>query len=382
MRIIYALLICFTLNALSSSCSKSDSETTPDPDPMQIVDTDNDGIEDATDNCLNTANSNQQDTDTDGAGDVCDNCPNTANTNQLDTDGDGVGDVCDNCPQLANADQADEDGDGIGDVCDTPVDRDLYVSSRSNHTIKRYNSETGAFIEDFVPSGSGGINAIQEVFFGPDGHLYAVGRGNTAVFRYDGETGEFLGPFTSGYDLDEPTKMSIGPDGLLYVSQWGQTNSSVVRFNMTDGTFVDEFTENLDRPCKQAWDAAGNMYLAVIGPGQVQKYDGTSQVGTVFASGLLSPTYLWVVDNTLFVSEWNPGTVTKYNMLDGSNEGVFVSEGLTNVEGFAFKDNGNVLLCDWTENSIVEYQPDGTLIGTLTSEGNMLNPNSMAFKNN
>jgi Thrombospondin type 3 repeat len=39
----------------------------------------------------------------------------------LDSDGDGVPDASDNCPLVANAGQADRDGDGIGDACD-PLD--------------------------------------------------------------------------------------------------------------------------------------------------------------------------------------------------------------------------------------------------------------------
>jgi thrombospondin type 3 repeat protein/Big-like domain-containing protein len=37
----------------------------------------------------------------------------------LDTDGDGVPDASDNCPSAANADQADADGDGTGNACDS-----------------------------------------------------------------------------------------------------------------------------------------------------------------------------------------------------------------------------------------------------------------------
>jgi hypothetical protein len=400
-KTVYLILISISLTLISISCDSSDDDATP----IEIVDTDNDGVKDTEDNCPenantnqedsdndtignvcdncpNIANSNQLDTDNDGIGDVCDNCPDIANSNQLDTDNDGIGDVCDNCPNIANTDQLDINNDGIGDVCEIQLDKDLYVSSRSNHTIKRYNSETGDFIEDFVPSGSGGINAIQEILFGPDGHLYAVGRFNDSVFKYDGETGDFIEEFTSGYNLDEPTKMAIGPDGLLYVSQWGTTHSSVVRFNMNDGTFVDEFTNNLDRPCKQTWDADGNMYLAVIGGNQVRKYDGTSTAGTVFATGFSSPTYLWMKDNSLFVSEFNTGNVKQFNVINGQSEGIFINNGLVNVEGFTFKENGNILLCDWTLNTIVEYDSSGNLIGTLTSQGNLNNPNSMAFKNN
>jgi hypothetical protein len=41
-----------------------------------------------------------------------------------DTDGDGVEDGTDNCVDVANGDQADLDGDGIGDACDGDVDGD------------------------------------------------------------------------------------------------------------------------------------------------------------------------------------------------------------------------------------------------------------------
>ena len=121
-----------------------------------VVDSDADGVEDASDNCPVIANADQLDSDGDGAGDVCDatptgdndgdgvdnatdNCPAIANADQVDSDGDGAGDVCDatptgdndgdgidnatdNCPAIANADQVDSDGDGAGDVCDaTPT---------------------------------------------------------------------------------------------------------------------------------------------------------------------------------------------------------------------------------------------------------------------
>ncbi len=77
-------------------------------------DADNDGITDLEDNCVDVANADQLDTDLDGIGDVCDEYPETMD----DMDNDGVTDAQDNCPEVANNDQSDVDGDLIGDACD------------------------------------------------------------------------------------------------------------------------------------------------------------------------------------------------------------------------------------------------------------------------
>jgi hypothetical protein len=100
-------------------------------------DSDDDGIINACDNCISTANPDQNDLDSDGVGDECDNCPLTYNAEQLDFDGDGVGYVCDICLDVNNPEQIDTDDDGIGDECDScptvanpegDVDEDCYVN--------------------------------------------------------------------------------------------------------------------------------------------------------------------------------------------------------------------------------------------------------------
>ncbi|MBW2981103.1 thrombospondin type 3 repeat-containing protein, partial [Candidatus Woesearchaeota archaeon] len=121
------------------------------------IDSDDDGVPDADDNCPSDFNPNQEDTDGNKIGDACelgppiaadqdddgvpdadDNCPSDFNPNQEDADGDMVGDACelgppiaadkdddgipdadDNCPSHYNPDQADVDGDMVGDACDT-----------------------------------------------------------------------------------------------------------------------------------------------------------------------------------------------------------------------------------------------------------------------
>ncbi|MCB9675204.1 MAG: amidohydrolase family protein [Alphaproteobacteria bacterium] len=90
-------------------------------------DFDEDGIDNAIDNCPNVFNPGrpvdgfvQGDADSDGIGDACDPCPlqSGVTCTWRDADLDGVVDLDDNCPTVDNANQADGDGDYIGDACD------------------------------------------------------------------------------------------------------------------------------------------------------------------------------------------------------------------------------------------------------------------------
>lgn len=104
-------------------------------------DWDDDGLDDAYDNCIRVANTDQSDNDGDGYGDACDNCAVAPNRTQLNIDGDELGDACDldldgddiandidNCRSIPNAAtggaQPDLDGNGIGDACDPDIDGD------------------------------------------------------------------------------------------------------------------------------------------------------------------------------------------------------------------------------------------------------------------
>ncbi|MBN2282996.1 MAG: thrombospondin type 3 repeat-containing protein [Deltaproteobacteria bacterium] len=100
-------------DGVEDACDNCPEVNNPDQ-----ADADQDGFGDICDNCPDVPNSGQEDGDDDGVGDVCDNCPGTYNDEQEDADQDGLGDVCDNCPEVNNPDQVDADQDGVGDVCD------------------------------------------------------------------------------------------------------------------------------------------------------------------------------------------------------------------------------------------------------------------------
>jgi len=58
------------------------------------------------------------DGDHDGVPDATDNCPDTSNPEQENEDGDRFGDACDPCPPIADDAPPDSDSDGVADACD------------------------------------------------------------------------------------------------------------------------------------------------------------------------------------------------------------------------------------------------------------------------
>ena len=100
----------------NASCVALDSNEACDVQVIPDLDADDDGFENAADNCVTDPNPDQSDLDGDFKGDACD----------ADRDGDRVDDSSDNCPGASNVQQDDVDGDGLGDACDSdPTDGPL-----------------------------------------------------------------------------------------------------------------------------------------------------------------------------------------------------------------------------------------------------------------
>src|SRR5262245_891808 len=68
----------------------------------------------------------------------------------------------------------------------------LLVLDYLNNRVLRYDGVTGAFIDVFVPNGSGGLAEPQNLTIGPDGNLYIGNWVDGSVKRYDGDTGAYL----------------------------------------------------------------------------------------------------------------------------------------------------------------------------------------------
>jgi DNA-binding beta-propeller fold protein YncE len=87
----------------------------------------------------------------------------------------------------------------------------LYVASFSSAEVKAFDATTGAFLSNFVPSGSGGLSGPTALDFGRYGDLYVASQDDHAVRRYDGGTGDFVEVFvpSGAGGLDTPFDLAF-----------------------------------------------------------------------------------------------------------------------------------------------------------------------------
>ncbi|MEZ6035660.1 MAG: cadherin-like domain-containing protein [Planctomycetaceae bacterium] len=101
-------------------------------------------------------------------------------------------------------------------------DGNLYVSSISDGVV-RLNGTTGAFIDNFVALGTGGLTSAAGVTFGPDGNLYVSDQDSNAVRRYDGTTGAYIDDYLVPGEVPGPAYMTFAADHQVTISNSNQS---------------------------------------------------------------------------------------------------------------------------------------------------------------
>ena len=258
-----------------------------------------------------------------------------------------------------------------------------------------YVSDAGGFnvgnppwrIYKFDENGENGEIFIEEqlawpqdiVFLDHRNSLIVSNLNTNKITEYNAETGEFLGDFATG--IGGPTRMKIGPDGLLYVLQW-RGDGKVLRYDL-DGNLVGRFTDvEVSSSIGLDWDDNGNLYVSSYGEGYVQQFSPAGEsMGRFINSNLDGPTNIWFDEaGNLFVSDWNAGAVKKFDA-SGNFEEVFIN-GIGNVEGMAFLPDGNLLLGDGQDGSVNLYDNEGNFIEELIPAGTLglATPNAVILR--
>lgn len=212
--------------------------------------------------------------------------------------------------------------------------QNLLVSDFDEGDVLRFDTTAGAFLNTLLPVGSGGLDVAAGLAFGPDGNLYVADYGTSSadagILRFNGATGAALGSFGSG-DLISPSGLFFDPLGSLYVADYDR--GDILRYNPLTGALL----------------------------------------GTFGGAELISPTDLVSgLDGNLYVADYELGSVLRYNATTGAFVDAFVDGAdptvpLVGPNGLLFGPDGNLYVADYFSSAIQVY--DGSTGAFLRSFG-------------
>ncbi|MFN0015948.1 MAG: T9SS type A sorting domain-containing protein [Saprospiraceae bacterium] len=259
--------------------------------------------------------------------------------------------------------------------------RYLYVSDAGNFSsppwqILRFdeNGENGVvFISDHLAW-------PQDILFLENSNTVLITNLNTGrISKFNATTGAFTGEFAAG--IAGPTRMKIGPDGLLYVLQW-QGNGKVLRYNLNGAPASDFTSTGVSSAIGLAWDTAGNLYVSSYYGKSIRKYSPSgADLGLFVSANLLGPTNIWFASNgDLMVLDYEAGSVKRFDS-NGHYLGVFCV-GVPQSEGVDLFPNGNIAIGSGGTASVRVYDQAGTFVKNLVPPGTLglIRPNAVVFR--
>ncbi|MGI9600443.1 MAG: PKD domain-containing protein, partial [Acidimicrobiales bacterium] len=277
-----------------------------------------------------------------------------------------------------NVSVTDEDGTWLSDDLVTayydPTDK-----------VSRHDADTGSKIADLDPTG-GSLDTARQLTIGPDGLLYVSGRFSDTVERYDPSNNSYLGPFvTAGSGgLSGPKGLAFGPDGNLYVAS--SLTGEVLRYNGSTGTYIDAFVGagSVSTPGVIAFGSDARLYVGGQTDHDIERFDAFTGAPlgtfTTLAAGSTPNGITWGPDGNLFVSLHTNGEVQEFDGSTGTLLGVFATTGLANAGGITFGADGALWVSDEGGDNIRRY--DGTTgadLGVRISEPPLAGPMDLVF---
>jgi prepilin-type N-terminal cleavage/methylation domain-containing protein len=220
----------------------------------------------------------------------------------------------------------------------------------------------------WIPEFSAELEATSGIAIGPDGNIYVASKDTGEVLFYDGQTGAPLclnncastrpGLFADlqdgapGHANSGPGPIRFGPDGNLYVSDYGGTE--IRAFNGATGVELPVVATGFGPPAGLAFAPNGDLYAGNFGTSAIIRIRNGQQQ-TFIASGtgpILTPSAILVVpgDDLLIVSMF-ANEIHRYSAT-GAYLGVFATiprteplEGDTEYPSdIAFDADGNILV--------------------------------------
>jgi hypothetical protein len=144
----------------------------------------------------------------------------------------------------------------IPSITDTGKDS-LYIGDQGDNTVKQFDAKSGNFIDNFVSSGSGGLDGPNGILFEKNGNLLVANQNIGLptpgdILRYNGKTGVFETALVNYTDKNAPYAPNgiIVKDSKLYVADLGNVGipGNVSVYNESNGMFLGNLTQNVIQP--------------------------------------------------------------------------------------------------------------------------------------
>lgn len=294
-----------------------------------------------------------------------------------------------------------------------PAQSALLVGSGGDNSIKQYDEITGAYIRDFVTSGSGGLLNPGSFAVGGNGNLFVSSGGTNSIKEYSGTTGEYIGDLTnSSGGLIAAGNLAAKDNSLFVVTTripgserdagigFGLVtfDSGVVEYDINTGVQVKSIGARTSSSGPiiptgpQPVDVAiggpnNNLFLssssARFNSGSIAEYDtttGQTVGGGPVAVSFASPQSITVSDSTVYYTDFISSDFSQINYYDietglGNLSNIsqpFIndSELLNSSLSLAVGGNGNLLVGVSGTNSVRRYDGEtGDFLGDLVSAG-------------
>ena len=304
-------------------------------------------------------------------------------------------------------------GDGRVDAADLNVLAQNWLAGIDDDIAIAISDATiseGGSLDVFVPQASGGLQRTAGMAYGPDGSLYVVSQDpDHSVLRFDGETGAFIDEFVASGSVGEPYGIVFGPDDNLYVGTGSAATNKVLRYDGSTGAFIDEFitagSAGLFNRRPLLFGPDGNsdgtedLYIGSNVADAIYRYDGVTgaplpgPLGSTDTAEFVPPgsggvdnpfDMTFGPDGRLYVTSMNTDQILRYDETTGAFLGTFVtggSGGLDGPRGIAFGPDGYLYVSSSVTDQVLRYEGGtGVFVDIIASGASGLDfPRALLF---
>lgn len=253
----------------------------------------------------------------------------------------------------------------------------VLVADPIYNRVSAYDATTGASINANFLSG---VLDPRTIAYG-DGYVYVANTRNNTVGKYDAFTGVVVDPnFITTANI--PWGLTYS-NGSLFVSNYNDADATagyVAKYSTATGAIVPDFRiDTLSTPALLT-SHNGNLYVPSSN-GLVGLYSEAGvTINASFITEIANPLGVVVVDGSIFVTDYNGGRISQFDLATGDPINLNFITGLDNPTGITVNSNGNLVFTE-VFGDVFEYTTAGVNVhaGAWFNAGNPAIVTGVAF---